>query len=59
MNNAASCPAVITGLPASSTCAVVQITNSGSNSDSLCLPVVDGKVEVDMPAESFVSVFVK
>ena len=59
VNNAASCPAVITGLPASSTCAVVQITNSGSNSDSLCLPVVDGKVEVDMPAESFVSVFVK
>lgn len=59
VNNAASCPAVITGLPASSTYAVVQITNSGSNSDSMCLPVVNGKVEVNMPAESFVSVFVK
>ena len=59
VNNAASCPAVITGFPASSTYAVVQITNSGSNSDSQCLPVVDGKVEVFMPAESFVSVFVK
>lgn len=59
VNNAASCPAVITGLPASSTYAVVQITNTGSNSDSMCLPVVNGKVEVNMPAESFVSVFVK
>lgn len=59
VNNAASCPAVITGLPASSTYAVVQITNSGSNSDSMCLPVVNGKVEVYMPAESFISVFVK
>lgn len=59
VNNAASCPAVITGLPASSTYAVVQITNSGSNSDSIYLPVVNGKVEVNMPAESFVSVFVK
>ena len=37
--------------------ALVQVTNSGSNSESQCLPVVDGKVEVFMPAESFVSVF--
>ena len=59
VNNAASCPAVITGLPASSTYAVVQITNSGSNAESMYLPVVDGKVEVNMPAESFVSVFAK
>ena len=59
VNNAASCSAVITGLPASSTRALVQVTNSGSNSDSMCLPVIDGKVEVYMPAESFISVFVK
>ena len=59
VNNAASCNAVITGLPPSSAFAVVQITNSGSNSESICLPVVDGKVEVYMPAESFVSVFAR
>ena len=59
VNNAASCDAVITGLPVASTTAVVQVTNSGSNAESQCLPVVDGKVEVFMPAESFVSVFVK
>ena len=57
VNNAASCPAVISGLPASSTHALVQVTNAGSNAESQCLPVVDGKVEVFMPAESFVSVF--
>ncbi|MBO6064670.1 MAG: hypothetical protein J6P62_11930, partial [Bacteroidales bacterium] len=59
VNNAASCKAVITGLPASSTCAVVQVTNSGAKSDSQLLPVKDGSVEVFMPAESFVSVFTK
>lgn len=57
VNNAASCKAVISGLPASSTRALVQFTNSEANSESQCLPVVDGKVEVFMPAESFVSVF--
>ena len=57
VNNAASCKAVISGLPASSTRALVQVTNSGSNAESQCLPVVDGKVEVYLPAESFVSVF--
>ncbi len=57
VNNAASCPALISGLPASSSFAVVQVTNSDSNSESQCLPVVDGKVEIFMPAESFISVF--
>lgn len=57
VNNAASCKAVISGLPASSSRALVQVTNSGSNSESQCLPVVDGTVEVFMPAESFISVF--
>ena len=59
VNNAASCPAVISGLPAASERALVQITNAGAHSCSVCLPVVDGKVTVDLPAESFVSVFVK
>ncbi len=49
--------AVISGLPTSSTRALVQVTNAGSNAESQCLPVVDGKVEVFMPAESFVSIF--
>ena len=57
VNNAASCKAVISGLPTASTRALVQVTNAGSNAESQCLPVIDGKVEVSMPAESFVSVF--
>ena len=45
------------GLPASSSFAVVQVTNAGSNSESQMVPVTGGKVVIDMPAESFVSVF--
>lgn len=59
VNNAASCKAVISGLPAFSTRALVQVTNSESNSESQCLPVVNGMVEVFLPAESFVSIFTK
>ena len=59
VNNAASCKAVISGLPASSTRALVQVTNSESNAESQCLPVVNGMVEVFLPAESFVSIFTK
>ncbi len=58
VNNAASCPAVVTGLPAGATRAVVLITNAASNSVAQCLPVRGGRVEVDLPAESFVSIFV-
>ena len=56
VNNAASCDAVVTGLPASATQAVVYITNTNQNAEAMMLPVVDGKVEVSMPAESFISI---
>ena len=56
VNNAASCEAVISGLPASATEATVYVTNSDSNAEAVFLPVVGGKVTVQMPAESFVTV---
>lgn len=59
VNNAASCVAEITGLPATSTKAIVLITNTNQNSEALCLEVKDGKVSVEMPADSFVTVLAK
>ncbi len=59
VNNAASCPAVVSGLPAGSTCAVVHVTNAASNSVAQCLPVRDGCVALDLPAESFISILVR
>ncbi|MCR5713618.1 MAG: AGE family epimerase/isomerase [Bacteroidales bacterium] len=59
VNNAASCPVVVSGLPASATQAVVHVTNASSNSVAQCLPVTDGRVELDLPAESFISIFVQ
>ncbi len=57
VNNAASCKAEISGLPASSSFAIVQVTNASSNSESQMVPVTGGKAVIDLPAESFVSVF--
>lgn len=59
VNNAASCKAVITGLPAYATEAEVFVTNSLSNAKAQLVKVRDGKAEICMPAESFVSVFYK
>ena len=59
VNNAASCPAVVSGLPAAATRAVVHVTNAGSNSVARCLPVRDGRLELTLPAESFISIFVQ
>ena len=59
VNNAASCPAVVSGLPAGSTCAVVHVTNAASNSVAQCLPVRDGCVALDLLAESFISILVR
>ena len=59
VNNAASCPAEVSGLPASATCAVVHVTNAGTNSVAQCLPVRDGRVALELPAESFISIFVR
>ncbi len=59
VNNAASCPATVSGLPAASTRAIVHVTNAGSNSVAQCLPVRGGKLELTLPAESFISIFVQ
>jgi len=59
VNNAAACPGVVAGFPAASTRAVVLVTHAGSNSVAQCLPVVDGRVSLELPAESFISIFVQ
>ena len=59
VNNAASCLAEVSGLPASATRAVVHVTNAGTNSVAQCLPVRDGRVALELPAESFISIFVR
>jgi hypothetical protein len=59
VNNAASCEAVISGFPASTTEATVYVTNTHSNAEAILLPVKDGKVTVMMPAESFVTILTK
>ena len=59
VNNAASCPATVSGLPAASTRAVVLVTNAGSHSEAQCLPVRDGRLALTLPAESFISIFVQ
>ena len=56
VNNAASCEALITGLPATTAWAVVYVTNAHQNAEACCLPVKDGTVTVSMPADSFVTV---
>ncbi len=56
VNNAASCNAVISGFPASTTEAVVYVTDTHRHAEAQLLPVKDGKVTVYMPAESFVTV---
>lgn len=58
VNNGASCPIEVTGLPAQSSYAVAYVTNSQQNAEAQRLDVVDGCVRVEMPAESFVSILV-
>ena len=59
VNNAASCEAEISGFPAGTTEAVVYVTDTHRNAEAQLLPVKDGKVVVNMPAESFVTVLTK
>ncbi|MBR6370265.1 MAG: AGE family epimerase/isomerase [Bacteroidaceae bacterium] len=59
VNNAASCHAVISGLPESASKALVRITSSDSNSESRCIEFHDGKLKLYMPADSFVSIFIE
>ena len=59
VNNAASCTAEISGLPASTTKAVVYITNAEQNAEAHMYEVKDGKLSVPMPADSFVTILAK
>ena len=59
VNNAASCNAVVSGLPESASKAYVRITGSGRNSESRCLEFQGGELKLYMPAESFVSIFIE
>ena len=56
VNNGASCPAEISGLPAETTKAYVFVTDTDRKAEAQLLPVKDGKVTVYLPADSFVSI---
>lgn len=59
VNNAASCLAEVSGLPASSTKAVVYITNADQNAEAHMYDVKGGKISVPMPADSFVTILAR
>lgn len=59
VNNAASCTARVTGLPATATSAVVYITNDKQHAEATLYAVNNGSIDVNMPADSFVSIFAK
>ena len=56
VNNGASSEAVISGLPASTKEVAVYVTNSHSHAEVRLLKVTDGRLSVQLPAESFVSI---
>lgn len=56
VNNAASCDAVVSGLPTETREAVVYVTNSGQNAQVRILSVEGGTVTVPIPAESFITI---
>lgn len=59
VNNAASCDAVVGGLPEGTLEAVVYVTDTHKKSEARLVPVKDGKVRIHMPAESFVTILTK
>ena len=56
VNNAASRVARISGFPRDAKQALVYVTNAKQNAEAQLLQVKDGVLEVNMPAESFVTV---
>ena len=56
MNNGASCEAVISGLPVGAKEATVYVTNRHSHAEARLFKVLDGRLSVQLPAESFVSI---
>ena len=57
VNNGASCEAVISGFPEGAKQAVVRITNNLQNSEASCYDLKGGDFKIEMPADSFVSVY--
>lgn len=58
VNNGASCEAEISGLPKEATRVIVRVTNTEQNSVAACYGISDGCLKLEMPADSFVSIFV-
>ena len=56
VNNGAACEAQISGIPQNATSAMCYVTNSARHAEAQLLTVNDGKVVVQMPAESFVTI---
>ena len=56
VNNAASCQARITGLPATASRATVYVTNRRQQAERQTTQLNGGEAIIDMPAESFVTV---
>ena len=56
VNNGASCKAEITGLPIDAKKATIYVTNAHQNSEAQQVEAAQGRLVVDMPAESFVTV---
>lgn len=56
VNNAGSCMAHVTGIPATCTEAVVYITNDKQHAEASLHAVKNGSLDVNMPADSFVSI---
>ena len=57
VNNGASCEAVISGFPEGAGRAIVRVTNTEQNSVAACYGISDGCLKLEMPADSFVSIF--
>ena len=55
VNNGAACEALVSGLPSNSRMALCYVTNSSRHAETQLLTVDDGKVTVQLPAESFVT----
>lgn len=55
VNNGAACEALVSGLPSDSRMALCYVTNSSRHAETQLLTVDDGKVTVQLPAESFVT----
>ena len=56
VNNGASCEAVLTGLPAGMQEVTVYVTNSHNHAEARLLKTKDGRLSVQLPAESFITV---